>query len=140
MGIIKTKEEIVLLRKAAELGENCFDYVCERVKVGMTEIEIAKIVSDFFLSHQASGLSFDTIVGSGVNSCQIHSTPTERKIEEQDIILFDMGCVLEGYCSDMSRTIFVGQPTQKQKEIYHLVYQTYQNAERVFGLLKRRNY
>ncbi len=128
MGIIKTKEEIEHLKKAATLGEDCFDYICSKVKVGMTEREISQMVSDFFMSHGASRLSFDTIVGSGVNSCQIHSTPTDKVICEQDIILFDMGCIVDEYCSDMSRTIFVGKPTEKQKEIYELVYQTYLNA------------
>ena len=128
MAIIKTTEEIELLRKAAILGENCFDYICSILKVGMTEIELSKYVYEFFMKHGASGLSFDTIVGSGTNSCLIHSTPTEKKIEENDIILFDMGCVLNDYCSDMSRTVFIGKPTQKQREIYELVYQTYCNA------------
>lgn len=94
----------------------------------MSEVEISKKIYDFFVKNGASGLSFDTIVGSGVNSAQIHSTPTEKKILENDIILFDMGCLYNGYCSDMSRTIFIGKPTKKQEEIYNLVYKTYQNA------------
>ena len=100
MGIIKTKEEI----------------------------EIAKKIDDFFMNNGASGTSFDTIVGAGKNSAQIHSIPTDYIIKEQDIILFDFGCVLDGYCSDMSRTIFVGGITDKQKEIYNLVKEAHQNA------------
>lgn len=94
----------------------------------MTEIEISKYIYDFFVKNGAEGLSFDTIVGSGINSSQIHSVPTERKILENDIILFDIGCLYNGYCGDMSRTIFVGKPTKKQEEIYNLVYETYKNA------------
>lgn len=128
MGMVKTKEEIDKLRKAAELGEVCFKNVCNKIKPGMTEKDISTIVYDFFVKNGAEGLSFDTIIGSGVNSAQIHSTPTERKIQENDIIQFDMGCILDGYCSDMSRIVFIGTPTEKQVEIYNLVYKTYENA------------
>ena len=128
MGIIKTKEEIEKLRKAAILGDKCFEYICSIVKPGMTEIEIAKKIDDFFMNNGASGTSFDTIVGAGKNSAQIHSIPTDYIIKEQDIILFDFGCVLDGYCSDMSRTIFIGGITDKQRKIYNLVKEAHQNA------------
>lgn len=128
MSIIKTKEEIEKLRRAAILGDKCFEHICEFIKVGMTETEIAKEMNDFFVKNGASGLSFDTIVGAGINSAKIHSTPTEYKIKENDIILLDFGCVLDGYCSDTSRTIFVGEPTEKQKEIYNLVKYAHENA------------
>ena len=128
MSIIKTEEEIKKLRKAAKIGSDCFDYICTIIKPGMTEKEISKKIYDFFVKNGATGLSFDTIVGAGINSAQIHSIPTDRIIEEKDIILIDMGCVYDGYCSDMSRTIFVGEPTQKQKEIYNLVIEAYENA------------
>ena len=128
MGIIKTKEEIEKLKKAAILGDNCFEYICSIIKPGMTEIEIAKKIDDFFMNNGATGTSFDTIVGAGKNSAQIHSTPTNYIIQEKDIILFDFGCVLDGYCSDMSRTVFVGGITDKQKEIYNLVKEAHKNA------------
>lgn len=128
MGIIKTNEEIEKLRNAALLGDKCFEYICEFIKVGMTEIEIAKEIDGFFMKNGATGLSFDTIVGAGKNSCQIHSTPTDYKIKSDDIILLDFGCVLEGYCSDMSRTIFTGMPSDKQINIYNLVKEAHYNA------------
>ena len=86
MAIIKTKEEIEKLRNAALLGDRCFEYICGIVKPGMTEIDIAKKIDEFFMKNGATGVSFDTIVGAGVNSAQIHSTPTEYVIKEQDII------------------------------------------------------
>ncbi len=125
-----TKEEIEKLRKAAELGDECFSYICTEIKVGMTEIEIAEKMNKFMLGHGASGLSFDTIVGSGVNSAQIHSTPTSREIEFGDIILLDFGLVLDGYCSDTSRTIFVGEVNDKYKKIYEIVLQAQEKAIR----------
>lgn len=128
MGIIKTEEEIEKLRAAALLGDKCFEHICNFIKPGMTERMIAQEMNDFFMKNGASGLSFDTIVGAGRNSAFIHSTPTDNVIQEQDIILLDFGCVLEGYCSDTSRTIFVGGITDKQKEIYELVNFAHDNA------------
>lgn len=119
--MIKTEDEIVKLKKASELADACFEYICNTIKIGMTEKEIAKLMDDYMLSNGATALSFDTIVGSGENSSQIHSTPTDRKIEFGDIVLLDFGCVIEGYCSDISRTIFVGEVKEEYKEIYNIV-------------------
>ena len=126
--MIKTKEEIEKLKYASSLNDKGFQYICQNIKVGMTEKEIATKLDEYMFSLGAEGLAFDTIVGSGQNSAQIHSVPTDRKIEENDIILFDFGYVVDGYCSDMSRTVFVGNITNKQKEIYDLVYKTQMNA------------
>lgn len=126
--MIKTKEEIEKLRYASSLNDKGFKYICENIRPGMTEKEIASMLDEYMFSIGAEGLAFDTIVGSGVNSSQIHSVPTDRKIEEKDIILFDFGYVVGGYCSDMSRTVFVGGITDRQKEIYDLVLKTQVNA------------
>ncbi len=128
MGIVKTDEEVKLLEEAALLGDKCFDYVCDFIRPGMTEIDVAKKIYDFFVKNGASSLSFDTIVGAGINSSQIHSTPTEKIIQDKDIVLLDFGCVLNNYCSDMSRTIFIGAPTEKQIQIYNLVLEAHQTA------------
>lgn len=126
--MVKTKEEIEKLRKASELNDKGFEFICKNIRPGMTEKEIASKLDNFMFDNGATGLAFETIVGSGVNSAQIHSTPTDRKIEENDIILFDFGYVVDGYCSDMSRTVFVGSITDKQREIYELVLKTQLNA------------
>lgn len=126
--MIKTKEEIKKLRYASELTDKGFEYICSNIKPGMTEKVIAKKLNDYMYSLGATDLAFDTIVGSGENSAQIHSTPSDRVIQENDIILLDFGYVIDGYCSDMSRTIFVGNITNKQKEFYDLVYNTQMNA------------
>ncbi len=128
MGMIKTKEEIEKLRAAALLGDKCFEYILSYIKPGMTEIEIANKMNEFFMKNGASGLSFDTIVGVGANSAQIHSIPSENKVKDKDIILLDFGCVLDGYCSDTSRTIFVGEVSNEQEKIYNLVRIAHDNA------------
>ncbi len=128
MGMIKTEDEIKKLRKAAIIADNCFEHICGFIKPGMTEKMIAAEMDDFFVKNGASGSAFDTIVGAGKNSAFIHSIPTDNIIQNQDIILFDFGCVFEGYCSDTSRTIFVGGITDKQKRIYELVNFAHDNA------------
>lgn len=117
----KTTDAIRKIETASKIADDCFEYICTKIKIGMTEREIANLMDEFMLNNGASDLSFDTIVGSGVNSAQIHSTPTDKKIESGDIILLDFGCVYEGYCSDISRTIFVDSITKEQEEIYLLV-------------------
>ncbi|MBO5142491.1 MAG: aminopeptidase P family protein [Clostridia bacterium] len=119
--MVKSKEEIEKLRKAALLADECFEYICNTIKIGMSEKEIASLMDSYMLSNGATGLSFETIVGSGVNSAQIHSTPTDRKIEYGDIILLDFGCIVDKYCSDISRTIFIGEIKKEYKEIYDIV-------------------
>lgn len=119
--MLKSKDEINKLKKASQVADACFKYICNTIKIGMTEKEIAQLMDDYMLSHGATGLSFETIVGSGKNSSQIHSNPTDRKIEFGDIILLDFGCVVEEYCSDISRTIFVGEVKDEYKKIYEIV-------------------
>ena len=121
MQVTKTNEEIENLKKASSLADECFEYICNTIKIGMTEKEIANLMDEYMLTHGATNLAFDTIVGSGVNSAQIHSTPTDRKIEFGDIILLDFGCIVDEYCSDISRTIFVGTVKDEYKKIYDIV-------------------
>lgn len=119
---IKTLEEIEKLKASSKLADECYEYILNKIKVGMTEIEIAKMIDEYFLSHGASAVSFETIVGSGINSATIHSVPSDRKIEHGDLIQLDFGCVLDGYCSDCSRVLFLDEVKPEYKEIYDLVY------------------
>lgn len=128
MGMIKTEEEINKLKKASKLADECFEFICNKIKIGMTEKEIANYMDDYMLTNGATALSFETIVGSGENSSQIHSTPTDRKIQYGDIILLDFGCVVDGFCSDISRTIFIGEVKEEYKEIYQIVLNSQQRG------------
>lgn len=74
----------------------------------------------------ADGLAFDTIVASGPNSSMPHAVPTDRKIKAKDIIQFDFGCKVNGYCSDFSRVIFIGGITEEEEKIYNFVLQEYE--------------
>ena len=125
--IIKDEEEIKNLKTACEITDNCFSYIIKYIKPGMTEKEIAREI-DRFYNENAEGISFETIVASGENSSKPHAVPTDRKIEEQDIITIDMGCKYNGYCSDMTRTIFVGSVPEDIKKIYDIVLKSQQQA------------
>ena len=121
--MIKSNEEIEKLKRSSELADECYYYIRDNIKVGMTEKEVAKLMDEFMLSKGATGLSFDTIVGSGVNSSLIHSTPSDRVIEFGDVVQLDFGCILDGFCSDCSRVFFMGEVKEEYKNIYDIVYE-----------------
>ena len=118
--MIKDKEEIINIQKACEITDNCFSYILGYIKPGMTEKQIANEIEEYY-KQRTGGLAFDTIVASGENTSKPHAVPTNRKIQEKDIITIDMGCKVNGYCSDMTRTFFVGEVPEEIKPVYDLV-------------------
>ena len=118
--MIKDEEEVKNIEKACQITRDCFKYIEQFLKPGNTEKQVARIIDDYYLEY-AEGPAFETIVASGENSSKPHAIPTERKFTEQDIITIDMGCKINGYCSDMTRTFFIGEPTEKQRKVYNLV-------------------
>lgn len=119
--VIKDEEEIAKIKKACSITDDCFEHIRKYIKVGQTEKEIALEIEKYFRLNGADGLAFDTIVASGVNSSMPHAVPTDKQIEEGDPILIDMGCKYQGYCSDMTRTVFVKRIPSEIKTIYDLV-------------------
>ena len=118
--MIKDEEEIKYLKTACEITDKCFSHIIEYIKPGMTEKEIALEIDNYY-NKNAEGVSFETIVASGENSSKPHAVPTERIIQKEDIITIDMGCKYKGYCSDMTRTIFVGKVPEHIKPVYDIV-------------------
>ena len=118
--MIKDEQEISNLEKACEITDNCFEYILTYIKPGMTEKQIAEEIEEYY-KKRTDGVSFDTIVASGENTSKPHAIPTDRKIQTNDIITIDMGCKVNGYCSDMTRTFFVGSVPEYIKPIYDLV-------------------
>lgn len=115
---IKEEYEIENIKKACEITDNCFSHIIKYIKRGMTEKEIALEMEIYMKRNGADDISFDTIVASGPNSSMPHAVPTCRKIREGDMILLDFGCKYKGYCSDMTRTIFVSFIDDDIKEEY----------------------
>ena len=119
--MVKDHEEIELIKKACEITDNCFTYLKDYIKIGLTERQIAKEIDEFFIKNGGEGNAFNTIVASGINSAKPHAMPTDKKIEPGDVITIDMGCKYNGYCSDMTRTIFAGYIPEQVKPIYEVV-------------------
>ena len=118
--MIKDEDELSSLNKACNITDDCFKFIISYIKPGMTEKHIAKKINDYY-NENSEGPSFETIVASGENSSKPHAVASDRKIQTNDIITIDMGCKVNGYCSDMTRTIFVGEPTEEMKNVYDLV-------------------
>ncbi len=119
--VIKENNEIKKIKTACEITDKCFKHLLTFIKKGMTEKQIAVEIETYFKLNGAEDISFSPIVASGINSSMPHAIPTDKKIESGDIITIDMGCKYDGYCSDMTRTIFVDYIPEKQKKIYDLV-------------------
>lgn len=119
--MIKTADELACIEQAEQIGDRAFDKILHIIKPGMTELEIAAHLEFIMKQEGAEGLSFDTIVASGINSSKPHAVPGHKKIENGDFITMDFGCIYRGYCSDMTRTIVVGKAKEEQKKIYQTV-------------------
>lgn len=119
--MVKDEEEIARITKACEITDQCFSHLREWIQIGMTEKQVAEEIETFFQENGADGLAFDTIVASGTNSSKPHAVPTDKPIENGDPIVIDMGCKYQGYCSDMTRTVFAGTIPEYIKPVYDLV-------------------
>ena len=126
--MIKDPEEIELITKACQITDACFNHLKSYIKIGQTEMQIAKEIEEFYINNGADDVSFETIVASGQNSSKPHAVPTDKKIEAGDPITIDMGCKYKGYCSDMTRTIFAGFVPEQIKPVYELVLKNQKQA------------
>ncbi len=107
--------------EAQAIAEKAFDHILGFIKEGVTEREIALELDFFMLKNGAECISFDTIAVSGKNTSLPHGVPSEKKIARGDFITLDYGAVVDGYHSDMTRTVAVGEISSKQTEIYETV-------------------
>jgi Xaa-Pro aminopeptidase len=127
--MVKEENEIENLRKAVTLTDNCFKHLLEIIKPGMSEWDIAVEIEYFYRKNGCRRSSFDSIVASGKGSSMPHYiTSMTKKIENNDILLIDMGCVFNGYNSDLTRTIFIGSISSDIKKIYNIVRNAQEDA------------
>ncbi|RNC99202.1 M24 family metallopeptidase [Lysinibacillus halotolerans] len=119
--LIKTEQEINIIKVACEIADNAFSHILEFIKPGVTELEVSNELEFFMRKQGATASSFDTIVASGVRSALPHGVATEKVIEKGDFVTLDFGAIYNGYVSDITRTISVGQPSDKLKEMYQTV-------------------
>ncbi|HEY5562792.1 MAG TPA: Xaa-Pro peptidase family protein [Clostridiaceae bacterium] len=119
--IIKDKEELSLIRHAASIADDAFDHMLSFIRAGMTEFQVGLELEFFMKKNGASALSFPSIVASGSRSSLPHGEATKKIINKGEFLTLDFGCVYEEYCSDMTRTLIIGEPDDKMIEIYETV-------------------
>ena len=113
--------ELELMRKAQEITDTAFSQMCEIIKPGMTEKEVAAELIYRLYQNGADGLSFQPIVVSGPNTSMPHGVPGDRVLQYGDFLTMDFGCLYHGYCSDMTRTVALGFVTEEMDKVYHTV-------------------
>ncbi|KKU68178.1 MAG: Aminopeptidase YpdF (MP-, MA-, MS-, AP-,NP-specific) [Parcubacteria group bacterium GW2011_GWA2_47_16] len=118
---VKTPEELVTLKKAAQISCKAFEKLLPFVKEGVTEKWLAKKLSDLLFDCGADSLSFDPIVASGANAVLPHAKPTDKKLKSGELVLIDFGATYKGYVSDMTRTVAIGKISPKLQKIYEAV-------------------
>ncbi len=119
--VCKEDEEIGRIVAAQRIAEQAFDEVLNDIRAGVTEKEIAARLTYLMLHYGAENMSFDPIVVSGANSSKPHGVPSDKAIESGDFVTMDFGCIVEGYCSDMTRTVAVGHATDEMQQVYDTV-------------------
>ena len=119
--MVKDEEEIECIKKAQRIAEKALEELMGFIKVGVTEREIALELNRLMFAYGAEDLSFDTIVLSGANTSMPHGVPSDKKVENGEFVLMDFGAVYNGYHSDMTRTVCVGEPTDEMKKVYDIV-------------------
>ena len=119
--VVKEEYELQRMREAQAITDRAFTEVCKRIKVGMSEKELAAELIYCLYKFGAEGLSFAPIVVSGPNTSMPHGVPGERKLQPGDFITMDFGVVYKDYCSDMTRTVALGYATDEMKEVYYTV-------------------
>lgn len=127
---VKDAEEIEQIRRAVQLTDDAFAHFVSVVRPGMTEKQGAWIIESYFREHGAEGNAFDPIVASGPNAALPHAEPTERAIQLGEPLTIDIGARMDGYNSDMTRTIILGHTTEKFNEIYAIVLKAQKAVEK----------
>lgn len=130
MRAVKDSQEIEAMKAAQAITDRAFDHMCSFIKVGMTEMAIRAELDNYMLSNGADSLSFDSIVASGPNTANPHAIPGQRVVQPGDFVLMDYGAGLDDYKSDMTRTVVMGTPSAKQREIYDIVRSVHEECAR----------
>lgn len=118
---IKDAAEIELIKTACEIGDKAFAEILNFIEVGRTELSVATELEYLMKKFGAEKISFDTIVASGVRGSLPHGVASDKKISAGEFVTMDFGAIYGGYCSDMTRTIFVGKASERQAKLYNAV-------------------
>jgi len=119
--MVKDAAELSLLRAAVNLGASLFEHALRAIRPGVKETEVAAEMEYVARRAGAEGMSFDTIIASGPRSALPHGRASQAAIPAHGFVVCDFGVILAGYCSDMTRTVFVGQPSDEDRRVYAAV-------------------
>lgn len=118
---IKTAEEVARIRKCCRVTDEALELLVGLLRPGVSELQLLWDLQDFLRKHDAT-LAFDPIIVSGERTARPHGDPSEKKIEKGEFVTFDIGARIDGYCSDITRTVVMGPATDRQREVYeHLL-------------------
>lgn len=119
--LIKTEDELTIIKQACKIADDAYEHILTFIKPGMTELDVSNELEFFMRKQGATSSSFDIIVASGTRSALPHGVATDKVIESGDFVTLDFGAYYNGYVSDVTRTLAVGEPSDKLKEIYQVV-------------------
>jgi Xaa-Pro dipeptidase len=119
--LVKDESEMKKIREACELADFAVEIGVQEIKEGKTELDVLAAIEFALKKKGVNEMSFSTMVLTGANAASPHGTPGMTKIKRGDLVLFDLGVVVDGYCSDITRTVAFGEINEKQHEIYQTV-------------------
>lgn len=128
MRAVKDEEEIALMKRAQAITDAAFAHMLEFIRPGLTEKQIKLELENFMFENGADGLAFGSIVAAGPNAANPHAIPSDRPVQKGEFVLMDYGARYHDYDSDMTRTVAVGEPSAKMREIYDLVQRTHEEC------------
>ncbi|WP_432358640.1 M24 family metallopeptidase [Sporosarcina sp. UB5] len=117
---VKSADEIEILKQAAKIADDAFTHICTFIKPGVTELEVSNELEMFMRKQGATSSSFDTIVASGERGALPHGVASDKVIQSGELVTLDFGALYNGYISDITRTVAIGEPSEKMKEIYEV--------------------
>ncbi|MBA2173629.1 aminopeptidase P family protein [Halobacillus locisalis] len=121
--LIKTDEEISIIKDAVKIADDAFQHILGYIKPGVKEIDVSNELEFFMRKQGATSSSFDIIVASGYRSALPHGVASEKEIQSGELVTLDFGAIYKGYCSDITRTVAVGEISDELKDIYDTVLQ-----------------
>lgn len=125
---IKDERELAAIRKAIEITDKAFGHILGFLKPGISESDVSAELEYFMRRHGAASSAYPTIVASGERSALPHGLASGKRLAAGEFVTLDFGASYEGYCSDLSRTVFIGKPTERHKQIYRIVLEANQAA------------
>lgn len=125
---LKDEDELAVMTEAAALGDKLFEHMLGFLRPGLTEVAVAAELEYQARMSGAEGMSFESIVAAGARSALPHGRASEAKLPRHGLLTLDFGVILKGYCSDMTRTVCLGKPTTREREVYETVLAAQESA------------